>query len=119
MAEPAVRNSLSRVDNTTYVCNRCGLAEAMLRKPKEGETRQCLYYDEVMGIGLITENETGYYPFAAAAPSVDEQWVRAYVKAANEKSGLSEQDADDIVVSSMFGEQQKFIDKHYVARGAR
>lgn len=118
MAQPAVRNSLSRVDNTTYVCNRCGLAEAMLRRHKDGEPRQCLYFDEVMGVALVTEDEAGYHPFAAPSPSVDQQWVECYVKAANEKSGLTEEDANDIVVSSMFGTQQKFIDKHYVSRSA-
>lgn len=118
MAEPAVRNSLSRVDNDTYICNRCGLAEVMLRKAKDGELRQCLYFDEVMGVALVTENEPGYHPFAAAAPSIDEEWVKSYVKTANEKSGLSEKDANDIVVSSMFGARQKFIDKNYVSRGA-
>ncbi|WP_100523218.1 hypothetical protein [Mycobacteroides abscessus] len=119
MAKPAVRNSLSRVDNSTYICNRCGLAEVMLRKAKDGEPRQCLYFDEAMGVGLVTENEPGYYPFAAASPAVDATWVQSYVKAANEKSGLGEQDANDIVVSSMFGRRQKFIDKHYASRGAR
>lgn len=119
MAEPAVRNSLSRVDNSTYICNRCGLAEVMLRKAKDKEPRQCLYFDETMGVGLVTEHEPGYYPFAAASPAVDEQWVQSYVKAANEKSGLSEEDANDIVASSMFGARQRFIDTHYASRGAR
>lgn len=118
MAEPAVRNSLSRVDNSTYVCNKCGLAEAMLRKPKDGEARQCLYFDEAMGVGLVTENEPGYYPYASPVPATGHRWIEEYVKTANEKSGLSEQDANDIVVSSMFGRRQKFIDKHYASRGA-
>jgi predicted RNA-binding Zn-ribbon protein involved in translation (DUF1610 family) len=29
LRKPLVRNSLSRRDNKTYICNNCGLAEAM------------------------------------------------------------------------------------------
>lgn len=116
MAAPEVRNSLSRFVDS-YICNRCGMAEALLNISQEA--RRCLHFDEVTGTMLVTEDEPGYYPFAATFPKGAKAlaWITVYVKAVNARLGLSETDAEGIVISSMFGARQKFIDAHYVGRG--
>ncbi|SKT30189.1 hypothetical protein [Mycobacteroides abscessus] len=116
MAAPEVRNSLSRFVDS-YICNRCGMAEALLNIPQEA--RRCLLFDEVTGTMLVTEDEPGYYPFAATFPKGAKAlaWITVYVKAVNARLGLSDTDAEGIVISSMFGARQKFIDAHYVGRG--
>ena len=95
-----VRNSLSRVDNKTYICNQCGLLETVLQQPKEGRPRQCLFVqtevsNEVM---LIAEKQPRYFPFGKPA---DKQFAIDYVNKANEKFGLTQDDIDQIVISSM------------------
>lgn len=97
------RNALSRIDNATYICSQCGQAEALsIRMPEAGKPRECLYFDEVGGIMLVTENEPGYFPLFPA-PAADAGWCRNYVDQANEKLDYSIEDRNDIVASSMFG----------------
>lgn len=106
-----VRNSLSRADNETYICNNCGMGEALINhklpaSPAHRELRRCLYFDPVGGIMLVTEDEPGYYPFAEHP--VSEEFAESYVEAWNAKLGLTPRDASDIVASSMFGRWQNF-----------
>ncbi|CPR78954.1 hypothetical protein [Mycobacteroides abscessus] len=116
MAEPEVRNSLSRFVDS-YICNQCGMAEALLNITQQA--RRCLYFDEIGGTMIVTEDEPGYHPFAITFPRGPKaiSWIETYVKAVNERLGLTEKDAIDIVTSSMFGARQKFIDAHYTPRG--
>lgn len=65
MAEPEVRNSLSRFIDS-YICNRCGTAEALLNIPQE--KRRCLHFDEVAGTMLVTEDEPGVLPVRSDLP---------------------------------------------------
>ena len=97
-----VRNSLSRVDNETYICNKCGLKEALyLRKPGlPGVPRVCLLVQPELSneIMLVTEDEGGYLPFGKPA---SEEFASSYVDTTNEKLGLTREDVDKIVISSM------------------
>lgn len=95
-----VRNSLSRVDNQTYICNKCGGLEVLLQRPKEGRPRQCLFVQPELSlqIMLIVEDQAGYFPFGE--PN-DEQFALDYVNKANEKFNLNEEDIHQIVISSM------------------
>ncbi|MBE5471619.1 hypothetical protein E3G67_003569 [Mycobacteroides abscessus] len=107
MAEPEVRNSLSRFADS-YICNTCGLAEALLRRIKDNEPRQCLYYDGTFsGLMLVTEDEPGYYPYAAAPLGrVDEDWITRYIESVHAQLGITDDAALDIVASSMFGSRR-------------
>lgn len=99
--EKLVYNSLSRVDNETYICNQCGQVEALqIRTPSWNRRREVLYFDEVAGIALVTEGEPGYYPLFPH-PAAAALFCRGYVDAANEKLGYSHDAVCNIVSSSM------------------
>lgn len=104
--EVQARNALSRADNGTYICSRCGNLEALVNHDKSHNHRRCLYYDTVSGIMLVTEDEPGYLPYAEKPSS--EQFARTYCEAWNSKLGLSDVDVNDIVASSMFGRWTNF-----------
>ncbi|OHU47441.1 hypothetical protein BKG82_27280 [Mycobacteroides chelonae] len=94
-----VRNSLSRVDNATFICNDCGMREAMIT-PAQAPNRVCLSLLTEGVIALIEENSPGYTPWLKKP--VVHDWVSEYIAAANAKLGHSEQDVLDITCSSMF-----------------
>lgn len=104
LLEEQVRNSLSRIDNRTYICNRCGTAEALMQRPSAGRPRECLYFDEAMGVALVTEGEAGYTPlFSGPEPrsTAANEWLARYTDRANERIGYSRDTVMDIVISSM------------------
>lgn len=104
LLDPSVLNALSHADNTTVICSRCGMREAVMVpqiERREGLPRTAFYYDEVGGVMLVEENAPGYTPFAEA-PVADGSWCRQYVDAWNAKLGLSRDDVTAIVTSSMF-----------------
>lgn len=97
-----VRNALSRLDNSTYVCSRCGVREACAPQRPTTNRRSCLYRDDVMGIAVVHANISGYTPWLkkpASTPFAD-----AYVDAWNTKLGITKDAQSDIVASSMFGD---------------
>lgn len=96
-----VRNALSRIDNATYICSRCGQVEALqIRNPSADRPREVFYFDEVGGIMLVTENEPGYRPlFPHPVAGVD--WCQRYVDTANDRFGYSPSTVRAVVSSSM------------------
>lgn len=105
--ERRAMNSLSRADNHTYICSRCGQREALLiGTGTRGGRRECLYHDEVGGIMLVTEDEPGYVSMGAKPP--DAAVAQSYCTAWNTTLGLSPDDVNDIVASSMFGRWANF-----------
>jgi hypothetical protein len=64
-----------------------------------GEPRTVLYFDEVIGIVKVTENEAGYIPvfMSPANPS----WSRSYVEKVNQRLGCDSSTAFKIVAGSM------------------
>ncbi|MCC9181107.1 hypothetical protein [Mycolicibacterium mageritense] len=97
------RNALSRIDNHTYICNQCGMTEALkFRLPAADQPRECLYFEPVTRqIALVTENESGFYPLFPK-PVEDEAWLNQYVSTANGKLGYDDETVNAIVLSSMF-----------------
>lgn len=99
LREPAVRNSMSRIATGTYVCNTCGMREALL-SARPAPNRVCLYVDDVSAdVMLVTENEADYTPFVTNR--VQHRWVTEYVDAANAALGLTRRDVQRIVGSSI------------------
>lgn len=97
-----VMNALSRYMNLT-ICSACGTVEALtLASLNSGapNTRSCLYYDQVMGIGWVDETVSGYNPMW---PKVDAAVAREYVLAVNHRHGIEPDDQSTIVYRSMFG----------------
>lgn len=96
-----VRCAMSRYTNRS-ICSSCGMVEALaLAKLNENRNnRSCLYYDDVMGVAMVHENEAGYrsmWPHPA-----DPEWVKGeYVPAVNTRHGLDWDDAMAIVARSM------------------
>lgn len=97
--ERRVHNSLSRVDNATFICNDCGMREAMITTG-QAPHRVCLYLLVEGVVALISENSPGYTPWLKKP--VVHDWVSEYIAATNAKLGHSEQDVTDIACSSIF-----------------
>lgn len=97
-----VRNALSRYTDR-YICSACGNVEALTlaRLNDNPNARTCLYFDEVMGVGLVNEEQPGYLPVWRKPPRAEHEWVRHYVDVVNTRVGLSRDDAMTIVGRSM------------------
>ncbi|QHB37370.1 hypothetical protein I5G58_gp068 [Mycobacterium phage BirdsNest] len=97
-----VRNALSRYVNRS-ICSGCGTVEALTlsRVNDNRNARTCLYFDEVMGVGLVNEEEAGYLPIWEHPPVAEHVWVREYVAAVNHRHGIEREDQDKIVLRSM------------------
>lgn len=97
-----VRNALSRYTDR-YICTRCGTIEAftLARLNDNPNARTCLYFDEIMGVGLVNETESGYVPIWAEPPVAEHDWVRDYVAAVNIRHRLTVDDMMTIVGRSM------------------
>lgn len=100
--ERQVMNALSRYTDR-YICTRCGTTEAMTlaRLNDNPNARTCLYFDEVMGVGLVNETSAGYVPLWPSPPWPEHGWVRSYVAAVNDRHGIQPDDQTTIVARSM------------------
>lgn len=106
-----VRNALSRyVDR--YICSPCGNREAVLGLPNKlhPSGRECLYYDGTGPVMRVNEKINGYQRFMDASQA-DDDFIRAYVIAVNERHGIGEKEANDIVAKSMFSADLTFVDE--------
>lgn len=97
-----VRCALSRYTDR-YVCSACGTTEALTlaRLNDNPNARTCLYFDEVMGVGLVNETASGYVPVWPEVPPREHQWVRGYVAAVNVRHGITPPEQSTIVARSM------------------
>lgn len=104
-----VRNSLSRYDREAYICSKCGTMEGLAmpvvhdRLPA-GTPRTVLYFDEVIGIVKVTENEAGYRPLFSAP--FEQSWARSYVDKVNKRLGCDSSTAFKIVASSFTAQNE-------------
>ncbi len=115
---PDVRNALSRVDNATYICDDCGIGEALfdahgVKLPPVNEwlmpkgsgiesDRWCAFatFDEQSWlVALVEEREPGY--FATSIRSEDQAYVERRADWLNERHGIDKHAALLIVGSSM------------------
>jgi hypothetical protein len=96
-----VRCALSRYVNRS-ICSPCGTVEALAwpSRIKDTGSRSCLYFDEIMGVALVAEDEAGYLPICTP-PRDEHQWVRTYVEAVNHRHGIEREDQMAIVARSM------------------
>ncbi len=104
-----VRNALSRYDSETYICSTCGTVEALAMPTRHdrlpaGEPRTVLYFDEVIGIVKVTENEAGYRPLFPKP--VEPSWARNYVDWVNERLDCDSPTALKIVASSFSAQNE-------------
>lgn len=118
---PTVLNALSRVDNSTYICNQCGFGEAMLNMrntelppvdqwlmPTDvgiADTQWCAYAtidEETMEwiVALVQEHEAGY--FATPIKSEHQSYVERRADWLNKRHGINK-DRAWVIVGSSFG----------------
>lgn len=104
-----VRNAISRYDSEAYICSKCGTMEGLAmpvvhdRLPA-GTPRTVLYFDEVIGIVKVTENEAGFRPLFPTP--FEQSWARAYVDKVNNRLGCDSSTAFKIVASSFAAQNE-------------